>query len=69
MHKFKLIEAELEKTGLDWRVEEGGRHAKFFLQSRFVAIAPKGGATDKGRHLKNVVAQIRRAAKELKCSN
>lgn len=63
----KKLEAELEKTGLDWRVETGGIHYKVKLCGKLVAIFPKGKAsTYNKRALLNTIAQVRRTAKAIK---
>lgn len=63
----KKLEAELEKTGLDWRVETGGIHFKIKLCDKLVAIYPKGKAsTYNKRALLNTIAQVRRTAKAIK---
>lgn len=63
----KNLEAELDKTGLDWRVETGGIHYKVKLCGKLVAIFPKGKAsTYNKRALLNTIAQVRRTAKAIK---
>lgn len=62
----KKIKAELEATGLEWSLENGTRHIKIMLVDRLVGIMPlKGGGGSPGRAHANILAQIRRAAKEL----
>lgn len=63
----KNLEAELDKTGLDWRVETGGINYKVKLCGKLVAIFPKGKAsTYNKRALLNTIAQVRRTAKAIK---
>lgn len=59
------IENALKSTGLPWSVEEGSRHLKLRVNGRFVGICPKGKPKEKlhGHATKNVVAQIKRAAR------
>lgn len=59
------IEAELRATGLPWVIERGARHHKIKLTGRLVGIAPGTGRDTYPRALKNVLAQIRRAAREM----
>jgi hypothetical protein len=54
------IEKALE--GANWRIENGGRHRKLFVEDRFVGILPFGSKGD--AHTRSVLAirsQIRRA--------
>jgi hypothetical protein len=63
----KKLEAELEKTGLDWAVEEGGIHQKIKLNGKLVAIFPRGKvSTSSKRALLNTIGQVRRAAKAMR---
>lgn len=63
----KKLEAELECTGLDWRVETGGAHFKIKLCDKLVAIYPKGKPNGNNkRALLNTISQVRRAAKVIK---
>jgi len=61
----KQIRRELDATGLAWRIEEGKRHIKVFMQERMIMVLPRGDkAQQTGDHkLKNDIAQIRRAAR------
>lgn len=63
----KIIEAELQATGLPWEAERGSRHIKLRLAGKFVGILPLKGDGSSGRGARanaNVVSQIRRAARE-----
>jgi ABC-type uncharacterized transport system ATPase subunit len=63
----KVIRQELDATGLEWVVEVGGRHQHIRLAGRLVSILPICGADENGgRAMKNVIAGIRRRAKEIK---
>lgn len=57
----------LDETGLPWRAEQGTKHVKIFLRERFVGIVPTNGTSSRRceRGMKNVRAQIRRAAREM----
>jgi hypothetical protein len=55
----------LEETGLPWELENGKKHTKIWLAGQFVGILPQNGRIVEGAAHKNVVAQIRRAAKEI----
>lgn len=60
-----MIRDELERTGLPWTVEDGGRHNKIRLAGRLVGICPKGKKVfHRNRAELNLVSQIRRAAQE-----
>jgi hypothetical protein len=54
----------LDNSGLPWRVEDGGKHYKIFINSRLCAIFPKGGQVSVGRSLQNSLAQLRRRIRE-----
>jgi hypothetical protein len=62
MKLHKSIKAELE--GVPHHVVNGGRHLKIFVHGKLAGIAPKGGGFDRGAGMKNIVAQIRRAARQ-----
>lgn len=61
------IERELEACGLPWTVDKGKKHHKIRVAGRMVGILPLNGKvqTSNKTPIKNTVAQIRRAAKEL----
>ena len=64
----KEIEYELNATGLPWDVELGGKHVKIKLAGRLVGILPLNGRNIQQTNsvpMKNTIAQIRRAAREL----
>jgi hypothetical protein len=62
----KRLKAELEKTGLPWSIETGGRHYKVKLDGKLAAIFPRGNASErKRRSLLNTIAQVRRTAREI----
>lgn len=62
----QAIHAALTESGLAWDIVPGGRHLKVRLVGRLVGILPRGKSPDGLRAEKNIVAQIRRAAKQLK---
>lgn len=63
---MQTIKQELENTGLPWDIERGSRHLKLKLSGHLVGILPGDGRSAmEGRALKNVVSQIRRAARKL----
>lgn len=68
MRLNKDIEEELNSTGLPWDLETGGSHVKIRLKGRLVGILPKHGRIQQANSvpLKNTIAQIRRAARELR---
>ena len=59
----KTVKA-LEATGLPWSLELSKKHTKILLDGRFVGIVPQNGRIVEGRAQMNVIAQIKRAAKE-----
>lgn len=62
----KELEAELDATGLPWRLEIGKSHRKIRLAGRLVGILPHGKKQEADRRqLLNTIAQVRRMAKEL----
>lgn len=64
----KEVEDELNATGLPWGVELGGKHVKIKLVGRLVGILPLNGRNIQQANsvpMKNTIAQIRRAAREL----
>jgi len=60
----------LDSTGLPWTAELGSRHLKLRLQGRLVGVLPKDGgrrtADTAPRAARNIAAQIRRAAREIR---
>lgn len=58
----------MEATGLPWQVERGSRHLKLWVADRMVGILPKDGGRRTGspNAMRNIAAQIRRAARELR---
>jgi hypothetical protein len=63
----RVIRDELEATGLPWSVERGSRHQHVRLAGRLVGILPTCGTDENpGRAMKNVIAGIRRKAKEMR---
>ncbi len=67
MNVLRTIENDLKSTGLPWEIATGKKHLKVRLDGRMVGILPKCGKDREGdpRALKNVRAQIRRAARAL----
>jgi hypothetical protein len=61
------VRAALEATGLPWIVKIGGRHRKVILAGRMVGILPiaSNGGEPMSRARMNLLAQIRRAAREV----
>ncbi len=62
------LRAALDETGLPWTVEIGGRHYHVRVAGRLVGVWPRSGATETGRGTKNVIAQIRRTAREIRAA-
>ena len=57
------IRETLERSGLPWSLENGGRHIKIRVGGRLVGVYPKGKTPDNRRGEANVLAQIRRACR------
>lgn len=64
-HKSPTIVA-LETTGLPWEIEDGHGHMKIKLAGHLVGVMRRNKAGAHNRAEKNVIAQIRRKAAELK---
>ena len=65
-HIPSIILDALKETGLNYAIENGGRHFKLKLENRLVGILPFGkGSSDKRAEL-NIRSQVRRMASELK---
>lgn len=61
------VKATLEETGLPWYIENGKKHFKIRLCDRLVGVFPYGKRTEASQHANNnIIANIRRAARELK---
>ena len=59
-----IVEA-LDATGLPWAAEHGTRHTKIKLAGRLVGVAARKPISDCDlRPTKNIVSQIRRAARQ-----
>jgi hypothetical protein len=63
----KKTQAALKEIGADWRLEEGKKHIRIFVNDTLAACCPKkqrgdGQGNDHRAEL-NVVSQIRRAAR------
>lgn len=66
----RIVLAEIEQSGLPWRLETGGRHYKLIVGDRLAGILPFSGKaqrqqSDKRAEL-NMRAQVRRIIKEMK---
>ena len=67
MKPDRTIREALEATGLPFKVVQGKKHLKYFLQDRMVCVCSRSAKADRGpRGLENVLADIRRAARQLK---
>jgi len=63
----KKIQAVLTEIGDCWRLDEGKKHIRIFVNDTFAGIAPMkcrgdGNSRDRRSEL-NIIAQIRRAAR------
>lgn len=63
---FQPVWDALNATGFEWSVEPGSKHRKVKMAGFLVAVlghrAPSGG----DRAIKNTVAQVRRAAQQIR---
>lgn len=66
MRLSKDVLRALEESGQPWRVDKGSRHLKLIVNEQFVGIMPLRGYGGGVRAERNIIAQIRRAAKGLK---
>lgn len=63
----KVVLKALNDTGLPWTITNGKRHKHIRLNGALVGILPLGNYPERSPNsTKNVVAHIRRAAKEAK---
>lgn len=60
----KFIASELSNT--DYKIIEGTKHHKIYVQGVFCGILPKGGGREMGREVLNIRSQIRRTVRGLK---
>lgn len=67
MRLSKEIERALEDCGKPWSIKQGSRHLKVIVNNRFAGILPKDGLGNSAspNAQRNLIAQIRRAAKGL----
>lgn len=56
----ELVEL-LTASGREWRVENGGKHAKLFISSRMVAALPRRRHDSSQAAERNLLACVRRA--------
>lgn len=66
MRLHPAIKTALEETRMPYELVNGGRHVKIRLAGRLVGILPYNGHQDPDRCLRNLVATIRRSAKEIR---
>ena len=65
----KIVADEIERSGLPWRLETGGRHFKLIIADRLAGILPYGGKASRQEANKraelNMKAQVRRIIREV----
>lgn len=66
----RIVLEEIERSGLPWRLDVGGRHYKLIVGDRLAGILPYSGKAqrqeaDKRAEL-NMRAQVRRIIKEVR---
>lgn len=59
----KPLRAVLEEAGLPWTARDGSRHIHILIDGALVAVIPRGRFETRGRAMRNVIAQVRRAAR------
>jgi hypothetical protein len=66
----QIVVEEIERSGLPWRVEVGGRHYKLIVADRLAGILPYSSKAQRKesdqRAVLNMRAQVRRVIKELR---
>jgi hypothetical protein len=69
-HLPKIVLHELQRSGLPWRLEIGGRHYKLLVAERLAGILPYSGKAQRQERDKraelNMRAQVRRVIKEVR---
>ena len=67
MKENPRIRRALEETGLPWRIDHARRHRLIKLNDQIVGVLPlaKGDGGDP-RCVKNIVCQIKRAARQMR---
>ena len=68
-HIPSIILDALKETGLNYAIENGGKHYKIKLEGRLTGILPFGRGSSDPRSCLNIRSQIRRTASELKNRN
>lgn len=60
--------SELEASGIPWELEKGKKHYKLRVGGRMAGILPLNGRiqTTNAVPLKNTIAQVRRAIRDIK---
>lgn len=48
--------------GVPWEVRPGTKHCKVVVDGKLIGIGPDSKSREMGRHLKNLLAQAKRAA-------
>lgn len=65
----QIVVEEIERSGLPWRVEGGGRHYKLIVADRLAGILPYSGKAQRKesdqRAVLNMRAQVRRVIREV----
>lgn len=64
---MKAVEKALNATGLPWKITTGKKHRQVRLDGKLVGVLPFTSKREDPHAIKNVCAQIRRAAKNNFC--
>lgn len=64
MYHIQRVLNEVTAAGLEYVIEDGGKHFKIRVAGKLAAILPKGKSVNDRRSFLNTRAQVRRAIKE-----
>lgn len=62
----KQVRSALDEAGLQWEIRNGAKHQLLYVEGQMLAILPhgKGGKSHGPKHLKNMLATLRRFQRE-----
>jgi hypothetical protein len=61
----RAVVAELQRLGVPYELRRGKKHDHVVVRGRTVAVLSRGRVRDAGKAMTNVIAAIRRAAREV----
>jgi hypothetical protein len=56
----------LDESGVDWRIENGKKHRKLFVNGRMVQVINRTGTSGNWRDAANFMARLRKVVRTLK---